>query len=441
VVATALMIMWVFFLVASPRATASVIVVVSVAVVLGVFTYMLVKICIEESKTLVVKVRVFVQDNPNFQALLEDFGKSSIYTTLESKANAWGIPIGPFDPERVKGAISDWAIKFSDYFRAVLLGMLSVITDAFGVVVSFTTFLSSLYLFLSYQNKLSNFLGNISPFGAEHNERLLNSLYNSITSVFACSISIGLTHGVGTYLVFKFAGIDLCIMLSCLAGFAAMLPIFSSWVVWVPTAIGLLFTGSTFGAIVIICVELLLDFGDRVIYDIVVSAIEGRSRKGSKSSRRASQEDFALEEEARYTSGVDSALISYFIAMGLYAFGVLGLVLGPLLASLLITVVDMYTTFSKKTQQIDMRQTSEEASPSRTPKVLDLPTPGLGANPQNNLRSPPIPLSHTRSKSEAALRGVRPRPASSHYDYFVEKFTELMDALGASLAPSHGASH
>jgi predicted PurR-regulated permease PerM len=77
-------------------------------------------------------------------------------------------------------------------------------------------------------------IGKLSPFDPSDNEKLKESIRNSITRTFFCSLLVGLLHATTTFASFSLTGIELKVIFSLLSGFLSTLPILSSWVIWVP---------------------------------------------------------------------------------------------------------------------------------------------------------------------------------------------------------------
>ncbi len=327
---------WSFLLYANRDTVAVVLVMVAGGLLFAFPFYFFAKSCVQESRDLVNKVQNFVQQNPQFQVVLTDFGNSPYYRGFANYAASWGWEIPPFNPEIVKEKIVEYSSKFSGYFADALGGVLGVISDGVKFLFSIFTFYSLLFYFLKSHHDISLSLADVSPFSSEDNSQLISSLRRSVYNMFAYSLAVGLTHTVSTYLVFAFASVDLCLILSCLAGFAAMLPIFSSWIVLIPVATGLAIAGSSFKAILVISVELALQL---VIDPAIFNIIKG-----------------------------NTFLVGMSVAMGLYVYGIMGLILGPLLTSLTLTIFNMYTQYQ--------RLAAHDNSPTNLTRVASVSTHG-----------------------------------------------------------------
>jgi predicted PurR-regulated permease PerM len=96
---------------------------------------------------------------------------------------------------------------------------------------------------------------------------------------------------------------------------AGVLPLIGSWIVWVPTVIVLLISGNTSQAVgLTIYGVLIVAWIDNILRPIIVS-------------RRTS---------------INPAIVLIGMIGGLFAFGFLGLILGPLILSYVILVTELY---------------------------------------------------------------------------------------------------
>jgi len=311
-VATVVFSAWSFLIWANRSTVAATLCLAVVAFLVCFPLFLFVKSCISESQALVAKIQAFVDENPQFQTLLDDFGSSPYYLWFERYAKTWGWELPPWDAAVVKTTIVDTAMQFSNHLTGALGGVLGVLADSVSLLVSFVTFASCLFYFLQTQLSWGGLLTDLSPFSQEDSGKLMRSLNKSVVSVFVSSTAVGLSHMLGTYLVFLFVGIDISLILSFIAGFTAMLPVLSSWVVWVPVAAGLAITGAPVKAVLVVTVQLLLSAGDSLIYGIIPG---------------------------------NTFLVGTSLAMGLYVFGTIGVILGPLLSGIMVTVLEVYLSY------------------------------------------------------------------------------------------------
>ncbi len=168
---------------------------------------------------------------------------------------------------------------------------------------------------LKDSEKLKEFVRSLSPLSIS-NEKLVvkhfkDITYSTIYGRFVVGVVQGLLSGLG-FLVF---GINNALILTMFSVFLAVLPMLGVYFVWIPVAIYLFASGKIIIAVVF------------VLYNLII------------------------------VSNIDNVLIAYMVSKrtslsplialissigGLFLFGVIGLILGPLLFAYFIILVDLY---------------------------------------------------------------------------------------------------
>ena len=254
------------------------------------------KTCVEETQEIVSRLKLFIASNPQFELLLRDFTSSPLYASLLRYAEGWG-----YERKAIEDALDLASIKqrlvtlvsgLGEQLTTVLSGALSVVAQLGHTVLSVFSFLGFLYVLLDQRNALSLSVSALSPFSEEDNSRLAGEMRRSVQSIFLCSLLIGLLHAVSTFIAFRIVGIDLCLILSFLAGFCSMLPVFSSWLVWLPAIVSMLLLHRPVQAAVLAAIQLFLCYYlDPLVYSRIRPgnpAIIGASI-GNKRHERAAE--------------------------------------------------------------------------------------------------------------------------------------------------------
>ena len=276
------------------------------------------KTCVDETQEISRRVRAFITNNPQFEAALRNFTSSSYYSSLLAYAQHMGVSADTvhsyLDPAALKDRLATFIASLSDQLSVVLSGALTVLAQLSNTLISLASFLGFLYYLLDNRSAWLAGLLSLSPFSEEENGRLGNEMRRSVQSIFICSFLLGLLHMVSTFIAFSAVGIDLCLILSFLAGFCAMLPIFSSWLVWFPAIVSLLFLNRPLSACLLLLIQLFLCFYlDPLVYG--------------------------------YIKPEQSALVGMSIVFGIGAFGSTGVVLGPLLTTVTLTLCNIYVEY------------------------------------------------------------------------------------------------
>ncbi|MDB5388478.1 MAG: putative inner rane protein, partial [Planctomycetaceae bacterium] len=118
-------------------------------------------------------------------------------------------------------------------FAASTFGMVGTLI---GISITVGMFVTALYFFLADGPVLLEAAQDLLPLPREHQDRLLDQFVRVTRAVvvgtFASALAQGLSTGVGLY----FVGIDNVILLTILATLVAIVPMTGTWFVWIPCA-------------------------------------------------------------------------------------------------------------------------------------------------------------------------------------------------------------
>ena len=125
---------------------------------------------------------------------------------------------------------------------------------------------------------------------------------------------IGLIQGVVVGIGFFLFGVPNALFLTLFAALAGVLPVIGTTIIWLPVAIYLLVAGNTIPALGVTLFGLVSSSLDNFVRPIIVS-------------KRTS---------------MHSSLILIGMIGGLFFFGILGLILGPLILGYLLIILEVY---------------------------------------------------------------------------------------------------
>ena len=183
-------------------------------------------------------------------------------------------------------------------------------------------FLQMLVVFFSFffvlrdQEQLIKYVKTILPFSTSIQNKLFESSKAITSSVIYGQVIIGLIQGIVMGIGLFLLRIPNALLLTALSLLAGIFPIIGTGIVWIPLAIYLLFAGNTLSAVGIILFGIISSSLDNFIRPIIVS-------KRTK---------------------LNSSVILIGMIGGLFLFGVLGLILGPLILAYLLILLELYRT-------------------------------------------------------------------------------------------------
>jgi predicted PurR-regulated permease PerM len=163
-------------------------------------------------------------------------------------------------------------------------------------------------------DKMIPYLESILPFSKEIEKKLFKSTKDITFSVVYGQVVLGILQGVLVGIGFFIFGVNNALFLMLIASLAGIFPIIGTSIVWVPVLIYLLSTGEVFSA------SGILFFG-------IISMIIENAIKPIFVSRK---------------TNVHSGIILLGMVGGLLVFGILGVIIGPLILSYLLILLEIY---------------------------------------------------------------------------------------------------
>jgi predicted PurR-regulated permease PerM len=235
----------------------------------------------------------------------EEGGVNSFVTSLAAQPlhfiGRW-VDVSKFD---LKGLINSNTQKVS-------VGMVGVGAAVLSNLARFTvdaliTFVILFFLFREGKDWAYR-AGKLIPLSAAQVARLYQNISDTIVANVYGILTVGAAQGILTGIAMRIVGTESSLLLGLAAGFASIIPVVGSALIWVPAAIYFLVTGGIWKGV------FLLIWGV-----VVVSSIDNVLRPLVVSNR--------VE--------LHPMVLLFFILGGVEAFGFLGLFLGPVVASVL----------------------------------------------------------------------------------------------------------
>jgi predicted PurR-regulated permease PerM len=197
--------------------------------------------------------------------------------------------------------------------------------------------LFALYFLLRDAGAIMRAVRRALPFDEPRRERMIRQtadlVYTSVTSGLLIAVIQGLLGG----LLFAALGLNAPIFWGVVMGFFALLPFFGTWVVWLPTAIWLASTGHMAKALTL-----------AALGAAVVGSVDNVLRPALLAGR----------------GRMNGLLMFVSLLGGVSVFGLLGLILGPLVVALASGLLEAY---AGEPEIVEARTVSVEDSPRILP--------------------------------------------------------------------------
>jgi predicted PurR-regulated permease PerM len=243
----------------------------------------------------------------NFLSLTQ-IGQEQYVGLIQQNINSFIQQIAPgfyFNISDLSNKISGFV---SENFGSILSQTAYIFFQTFFLLFTFFFFLRDgeeiLYSFVS-----------LSPFEKEQNKEILDSVYQTITSVIRGMLFVGLIRFGLLAVAFYFLGIPNALLWASIGGIIGAVPGFGTPFVIAPMSLYLLFSGNIFTGISVALFGIIVIF---FIDNLLSTYFFGKGLD------------------------VPSIFVLFSILGGIVLFGPLGFIFGPIILSLFISAVDMY---------------------------------------------------------------------------------------------------
>jgi len=164
-------------------------------------------------------------------------------------------------------------------------------------------------------DKLSEYIKTLSPFSHKTEEEVAQKFRDVTSTVIYGFFAVGMMQGLLTGLGLFIFGLPNPVILTLVAIVVAIIPIIGAWLVWFPASIYLVLSGN-----------ILLGIGLALYGLIVVTWIDQLLRP------------YIVARKIK----ISTAIVLIGMIGGFLTFGILGFILGPLIISYLVLLLDAY---------------------------------------------------------------------------------------------------
>ncbi|HPY96620.1 MAG TPA: AI-2E family transporter [Candidatus Cloacimonadota bacterium] len=173
----------------------------------------------------------------------------------------------------------------------------------------------SMFYFFRDGDKLIKFLQNLSPLGKEYNTKLFDTFTRISRATVKGTLIIGLVQGgLGALILWAF-GIDTWLLWGFVMVICSIIPVIGAWSVLVPAGIIQIIIGNIWSGVTIILISsLIISNIDNIIRPVLV----GKDAK------------------------MHDLMIFFSTLGGIGLFGIMGFIIGPVIASLFLALLEIY---------------------------------------------------------------------------------------------------
>jgi len=223
-----------------------------------------------------------------------------------------GLFSSPEIADSLSSAVNSFAGKIASSF---LNSLTNLIINAPIIFLRVLLVVFVFFFGLRDGEKLVGYIQSLSPLSKESERRVFKQFKDITHSVIFGQIVVGIVQGIVTGIALFVFQVPNALVLTLLATFVGVLPIIGPTLVWIPVDIYLFLMGRTGAGIGMLIYGLVvISWVDNLIRPLIVS-------KKTK---------------------INSAIILVSMVGGLFVFGILGLIIGPLVIAYLILILEYY---------------------------------------------------------------------------------------------------
>ena len=240
----------------------------------------------------------------------------------------------------VISSLLDRVARYLTEHYASILGGIGAFFFKFSIMVF------SMFFFFRDGEALVRELKKLIPLAPEHEDLVLKKLKDVTYATFFGIFATGICQGIVAGFIFTFLGINNAILWGTATAVFSLVPLIGTATVWIPMSLYLISSGAvTRGVILFLLGLTIIGLVDNLIRPLI---IEGKSQ------------------------GMHLLLVVFSLAGGLMLFGPSGLVLGPLVAALFVTFLEIY-----KIEFEEQLVTEDQATPRLTTQEEKTATPSV----------------------------------------------------------------
>ncbi|MBU2616527.1 MAG: AI-2E family transporter [Nanoarchaeota archaeon] len=208
-------------------------------------------------------------------------------------------------------ALYSFITKTVNYFSDSLT---SFIINFPIILLKLTVVFFTLFFVLKDKDKLKEYIGSLLPFSKDVEKKLFAHTSGITSAILYGHLVVGILQGLIVGIGLFLFQVPNALLFTIISIFAGILPVVGVLIVWAPVVIYLFATGHLFSAWGMIFLGIIASNVDNILRPLIVS------RKVD----------------------ISPSLVLISMIGGLFFFGILGLIIGPLVVSYLLIILELY---------------------------------------------------------------------------------------------------
>jgi predicted PurR-regulated permease PerM len=293
--------------------------VITIGVIVGPFSYLTVNLAKE--------LRDFAEYlNTQGIGRVDDWLKNPQVVWLEERIQST-LNLEEFD---ISATITK---NLSKIGKAILGNVTRGVANVFTVFIHFLLMVFAMFFMLKDAPDFMKKIRDYMPFSDQQKDRLESQMKDMVISTIYGGVVVALLQGVFGGITFFFLGLKSPVLLGTAIGFMSFIPGLGAASVWVPVVAYFVIKEAFLNALILLIVGIfVISMIDNILKPIIIS---GRTR-------------------------IPTLIIFFSVVGGLNMFGLIGLILGPLVLALFISVLEIFRdleesfVLNRKNEQIEI---------------------------------------------------------------------------------------
>ncbi|RPJ59739.1 MAG: AI-2E family transporter [Acidobacteria bacterium] len=221
------------------------------------------------------------------------------------------------------GLLKQASVFLLSHSTAIVTGLFNLIFDFFIMVVT-------MFFLFRDGHRLKDELASLSPVSQRYTDLLSDTFRRVARATIVGNLLTALAQGLVSGIIFWSLGVSNALFWGTISAFFSLVPVVGAAIIWIPWAVYFLVTGSIVKGILMIALQaLVVGSLDNILRPLL---IEGSIR-------------------------MHTMMVFFSIMGGIAYFGVLGMVFGPIIVALGMTLLEVY--------KIEVRTLKSPAAPAR----------------------------------------------------------------------------
>jgi predicted PurR-regulated permease PerM len=212
--------------------------------------------------------------------------------------------------------VEGWISSNLQQLTTYLAGKVSsVVGNVSMAIVSFVFIIFSMFFFIRDGDKIADYIWNLLPMSDDLKQKLATQQREVVeASIYGGLIIAGVQGGLGA-LIFWILGLPSPLFWGVVMAFLSVIPLVGPWLIYLPAAGILALSGSWVqGIILIVFGSVVVSQADNLLRPVII----GKRAK------------------------IPTLILLFSMLGGLKLFGLVGLLLGPIIASMVLTLINFY---------------------------------------------------------------------------------------------------